>query len=248
MKAIFKDTRSLQKVLRVMAGTNKLINMTATPSGLHVQAMTTAQTTLLSMTVGPTFFQFYEVEESCMLGLHAEVLETLVKTAKPKDTVGILYQKDKDVIVVRIGSPEVENTTEYQVRLINIDEESLGIPSIDFDVVVPVSSDIFRDWRTKTALANGPVRFQFEATTLRVEATSDEWGTISIAQKICPTSFRNTQAITISPSAMAAINKLSACGTELNFGAAPDTPLMVEANMDETTCLRFYIAPMIDDE
>lgn len=246
MQALFKDTKALQKVLRVLANTNKLTNLVTTPTGMSVQALTATKTTMLSMTLTPDFFSHYE-SESHVLGLPVAILETLVKTARGEDIVGFMYKAGADVLVVRIGAPSGEGTTEYQVKLINIEEETLAVPDFEVDAQVTIPAGVFHGWRTKTALANGPVRFVFEQQQARVEATSDEWGTVQVAHKVVPDTFRARQTCTVSNASMVALNTLATCGAEITFGAKPDIPLVATVR-GPGSLLTLYVAPMMEDD
>lgn len=248
MQALFKNTKALQKLLRVISTTNRLVNLTFTPRGIGVQAMTDTKTTLLQVTVGMSFFNHYQCGESFVLGISAPTLETLVKTAKPDEMVGFSFDAGKDILVVRIGAPSGGATTEYQMNLINIEEDGLDVPAVDFDVVVDVPSHVFHDWKSKTSLANGAVSFSFEPTGIRVSATSDEWGTVQVNHAAQYVTHKETQATTISNAGMVCLNILATCAKQMRFGLADNMPLHSEVNMDETTRISIYIAPMMVDD
>ena len=248
MQVLFKNTKALQKLLRVVSSTNKLVNMTFTPRGIGVQAMTDTKTTLLQLTVGMTFFSHYQCEQSHILGISAPTLETLVRTAKPDEMVGFSFDQGKDILVVRIGAASGGATTEYQMNLIHIEEDGLDVPDVDFDVMVDVPSPIFHDWKAKTSLANGAVSFAFEQAMIRVSATSDEWGTVQVNHGTQYVVHKETRSTTISNAGMICLNILATCANQLRFGLAEDMPLHAEANMDETTRIRIYIAPMMVDD
>ena len=146
MQALFKDTKQLQKLLRVVSNTNKMVNFVATPAGISIQAMTDSKTTLLQASIGSSFFNHYQCQASYTLGVLAPTLETLVKTAKSDDMVGFSYDGQGCILLVRIGAPQGTATTEYQVRLINIEEDHMEIPAMEYDIVVDVDTHTFHDW------------------------------------------------------------------------------------------------------
>lgn len=248
MQALFKETKSLQKLLRAVANTNKLVNLIATPAGVSIQAIADSKTTLLQVTAGGSFFAHYQCQESYMLGISAPTLETLVKTAKNDDRVGFSYDGRGNILLVRIGAPSGGATTEYQVRLINIEEEHMEIPAVEHDVVVDVDTHTFHDWKTKTGLANGPVTFAFEPQHVRVSATSDEWGTVQVSHPVHYNTFKEKRSMTINSSSMVALNILATCAKSMRFGVLEDMPLSAAVQMDETTRLALYIAPMMEDD
>ena len=248
MQALFNDTKKLQKLLRVVSNTNKMVNMIAAPSGIAIQAVSDSKTTLLQISAGTSFFKHYQSQEVYTLGILAPTLETLVKTAKSDDLVGFSYDGQGCILLVRIGAPQGGATTEYQVRLVNIEEEQMDIPAIEHDIIVDVDTNTFHDWKTKTGLANGPVCFTFEPQTVRVSASSDEWGTVQVSHPVHYNTFVGKRDITINNSAMFALNILATCSKSMQFGIKEDMPLSAAVQMDECTKLALYIAPMMADD
>lgn len=248
MQALFKDTKQLQKLLRVVSNTNKMVNFIATPAGIGIQAMTDSKTTLLQVSIGPTFFNHYQCQGTYTLGVLAPTLETLVKTAKSDDLVGFSYDGQGCILLVRIGAPQGSATTEYQVRLINIEEDQMDIPALEHDIVVDVDTHTFHDWKTKTGLANGPVSFSFDSQVVRVSASSDEWGTVQVSHPVHYNTFKEKRDITINTSSMYALNILATCAKTMQFGIKEDMPLAAVVGMGDSARLALYIAPMMVDE
>ena len=248
MQALFKDTKQLQKLLRVVSNTNKMVNFIATPTGIGIQAMTDSRTTLLQVTMGGSFFNHYQCQGTYTLGVLAPTLETLVKTAKMDDMVGFSYDGQGCILLVRIGAPEGAATTEYQIRLINIDEDQMDIPAMEYDIVVDVDTHTFHDWKTKTGLANGPVSFVFDPQVVRVSASSDEWGTVQVSHPVHYNTFKEKRETTINSSSMYALNILSTCSKTIQLGVKEDMPLAAAVSMGDTTRVALYVAPMMVED
>ena len=225
-----------------------MVNMIATPSGIGIQAMTDSKTTLLQISVGMTFFTHYQSQEIYTLGILSTTLETLVKTAKAEEMVGFSYDGRGDVLIVRIGVPQGGATTEYQVRLINIEEDQMEIPAVEHDVIVDVDTHTFHDWKTKTGLANGPVTFDFDVQNIRVSAVSDEWGTVQVSHPAAYAKFKEKRSTTINSSSMFALNILATCAKSMQFGILEDMPLTATVWMGDTTKIALFIAPMMTDD
>jgi proliferating cell nuclear antigen len=248
MQALFKDTKSLQKLLRVVSTTNTLVNFITTPMGISIQAMSDSKTTLLQVSVGMSFFSHYKSDKNYMLGIRAPTLETLVKTAKAEEMVGFSYADGGDILTVRIGSPGGGETTEYQIRLINIEEDQLDVPQMDYDVVVDIPSAVFHGWKSKTALTNGPVSFAFEPSAVKISAVSDEWGTVQLTNPVEYSIHRSNQSCTINSNSMNALNILATCSNVLRFGLVENMPLNAVVQIDDSTQIKYFIAPMMTED
>ena len=143
------------------------------------------------------------------------------------------------------------------MKLMNIEEEHLGIPDTDYDAIIKMPSVEFqrvvRDlsqfgdsvvvsttkdgvhFSVKGDLGNGNIKL---AQTANVEK-DDEAVIIEIQEPVTLTfAFRYLNMFT----------KATSLTSQVILSMSPDIPLMVEYNIGKLGYIRYYLAPKIEDD
>lgn len=70
-------------------------------------------------------------------------LTKILKCANNDDTVTIKAQDDADSVTFVFESKKQEKISDYEMKLMNLDQEHLGIPETDFSCVIRMPSTEF---------------------------------------------------------------------------------------------------------
>merc|ERR1712106_1070048 len=113
-----------------------------------------------------------------------------------------------------------EKVSDYEMKLMNLDQEHLGIPETDYSAVIKMPAGEFQ--RVVRDLS------QFgEAVTIEMQ----EPVTLTFACR-----YLNM------------FTKASCLSAQVSLSMSPDVPLVVEYNIGEIGHIRYYLAPKIEDD
>lgn len=118
-------------------------NFECNASGITIQAMDTAHVALVSLLLHGDKFTKYTCERNCVLGLNLASLSKILKCSESDDSITIRHQNDTDFITLVFDSPDGSKTSEYQMKLMEIESESMGIPELDYRAKVQLPSAEF---------------------------------------------------------------------------------------------------------
>lgn len=118
-------------------------NFDCNPGGLSIQAMDTSHVALVNMLLRDDCFVKYQCERNSILGLNLVSLAKVLKIVDGGDSMSLRHDDDADVVVLTCENQEKTRTCEYQLKLLDIEAESMGIPEMDYRCKVVLSSSEF---------------------------------------------------------------------------------------------------------
>jgi len=154
--------------------------------------------------------------------------------------------------------------SEYELKLMNLDSEYLGIPDTEYSVVVTMPANKFQ--RICRDLGNIGDTVSIVCTKSGIQFNvSGDLGTGSVKLSQSATSDKPEEAVTIAMQepitqtfALKYLNqfaKATPLCTQVSLSLSPDVPLVVEykiqeeedGDTNELGQIRYYLAPKIDD-
>nr|5CFK_A Chain A, Proliferating cell nuclear antigen,Proliferating cell nuclear antigen [Leishmania donovani]5CFK_B Chain B, Proliferating cell nuclear antigen,Proliferating cell nuclear antigen [Leishmania donovani]5CFK_C Chain C, Proliferating cell nuclear antigen,Proliferating cell nuclear antigen [Leishmania donovani]5CFK_D Chain D, Proliferating cell nuclear antigen,Proliferating cell nuclear antigen [Leishmania donovani]5CFK_E Chain E, Proliferating cell nuclear antigen,Proliferating cell nucle len=231
-------------------------NFDCNPGGLSVQAMDSSHVALVHMLLRDDCFVKYQCGRNSILGLNLASLSKVLKIVDSNDSLSLRHDDDSDVVTLTSENPEKTRKCEYQLKLLEIEAESMGIPEMDYRSTVTLNSaefaKIVRDMQVfgdtvTIAISKEGVKFSSsgdvgqgytflqaagvsDRSTKGVEVTMEEPITLSFALRF-----------------MGIFAKGSTLSERVTLKFAKDSPCMVEYGIDNVGYLRYYLAPKVDD-
>ncbi|KAG5509166.1 hypothetical protein JKF63_06175 [Porcisia hertigi] len=118
-------------------------NFDCNPGGLSIQAMDSSHVALVHMLLRDDCFVKYQCERNSILGLNLASLSKVLKTVDGSDSLSLRHDDDLDVVTLTSESSEKTRKCEYQLKLLEIEAESMGIPEMDYTSTVTLNSADF---------------------------------------------------------------------------------------------------------
>ena len=78
-----------------------------------------------------------------MLGINLTSLSKILKTTENSDIITLRHTEDSDVLSVIADAPDNSKTSEYQLKLMEIESDTMSIPEMDYNTTVSLSSAEF---------------------------------------------------------------------------------------------------------
>ena len=119
-------------------------NMDCSSDGLHLQSMDTAHVALVVLTLKASGFDSYVCKKNTVLGINMISLNTVLKCVSNTDSVELKYKEKSDVLGLEFGSKDA-GVAKFNLKLLEIESEQLGIPESSYDAIVKMSSTKFKN-------------------------------------------------------------------------------------------------------
>ena len=145
---------AVKSVFEVLKDIINDVNVYFTTKGVHILTLDTARVTLVHMTLGAENFEEYECPADIAAGLNMGNIYKLLKSVTNQDTL-TLKVEGRDVMEVLIENPVKKSSTNFKLKLLDINEDILEVPDIHMNVVTTLPSvDFQRITRDMGNLAN----------------------------------------------------------------------------------------------
>jgi len=143
LEATFNDGGSFRKLVEAMKDLFTEVNFDANHAGLACQAMDSSHVCLCSVELPKALFQedTYRCDRNVTMGLNMGILSKILKCSTNDETIRVSSaEEDSSNLVLHFEKPEKERISRFDMKLIDIDSEHLGIPETEYDVEVRLPS------------------------------------------------------------------------------------------------------------
>ncbi|KAK0557240.1 proliferating cell nuclear antigen, partial [Tilletia horrida] len=118
-------------------------NFDCNEDGIRLQAMDNSHVALTAIELRAEGFQPYRCDRPMSIGVSLANLTKVVKTGGNDDTLTIRKDDDGDTLNLLFEASKSDRVLEYELMLMDIDSEHLGIPDTQHDAVIRMSSSEF---------------------------------------------------------------------------------------------------------
>ncbi|GJE96300.1 proliferating cell nuclear antigen [Phanerochaete sordida] len=118
-------------------------NFECNDEGINLQAMDNSHVALVSVKLNATGFKRYRCDRPMPLGVNLTSLTKVLKCAKDDDLCTLSAADDADVLSLTYEARNTDRIAEYDMKLMDIDSDTLGIPDTDYDARVTMPSSEF---------------------------------------------------------------------------------------------------------
>ncbi|KAL8825302.1 MAG: hypothetical protein Q9191_004498 [Dirinaria sp. TL-2023a] len=230
--------------------------------------MDNSHVALVSMMLKAESFSPFRCDRNIALGINLSSLMKVLRCAQNEDILTLKAEDAPDVVNLVFESSESDRLSEYDIKLMDIDQEHLGIPETEYSATISMpSSEFQRICRDLMALsesgANSPT---LEGFYVAIEATkegvkfscSGDIGNGAVTLRSHTSVEKPEQDVDISLSEPVALTfslkylvnfcKASGLSSKVKLCLSNEVPLLVEYALASNSYLRFYLAPKIGDE
>ena len=184
-----------------------------------------------------------------------------MKCAANDDTVTIKAPDDGDKITLTFEAKNESEVSEYEVKLMNLDSEYLGIPDTSYSVQIKMPAHKFQRVCKDLGQIGDSVTISCAKDCVRFGATGDMGsGNVKINQTASADKPEESVSVKMSEPiclafAVKYLNhfaKASPLAKQVSLSLAPDVPLVVEYLIEdeyggEVGHIRYYLAPKIEE-
>jgi proliferating cell nuclear antigen len=143
MEARFAEGIVFKKLIHAINEFVPTVNLQCCSSGISLQAMTPSHICLIALHLPLEMFAHYHIEKPIVLGLNITSLFKLLKGLCPEDMLTLRVDAKKEQLILLFESSK--RNTMLGLRLMDLDEEVMGIPDVDYHAIVQLKTEDFQD-------------------------------------------------------------------------------------------------------
>jgi len=255
-EAIFAKAATLKKIVDAVKELVTDAKFECTATGMSLQAMDNAHVSLVVLILKADGFDTYRCDRSMSLGMNLDSVSKVLKNAGSDDNVTIRAEDDSDTVSFTFKSKDDKRESNFQLKLLEIDVDSLGIPDTEYESIVKMSSSEFQKivqnlgtWGESVLIntTKKGIKFSVEGeigsgnVLVKQDKSSDDsdGGTTIVLNK--------PVTLTFALAKLSSFTKATSLSSSVTLSLSSDVPLSVEYNIPDLGYLRYYLAPKIDD-
>jgi proliferating cell nuclear antigen len=230
-------------------------NIDCSEDELSIQAMDASHVSLVAVSLRSNGFDHFRCDRTISLGVNTGNLSKVLKCMGNEDIVTLKAEDTADALTLMFESQNQERISDFELKLMDIDSEQLGIPSTEYKTTVKMPSAefqrIIRDLQVlgdtcKISITKEGIRFTAEGdlgtgtVLLRPNSSEKDDEKVQIAME-------EPVELTFALRYLNFFTKATSLGPSVIISMSPDVPVVVEYPIGEFGFIKYYLAPKIDE-
>ncbi|KAK6842637.1 proliferating cell nuclear antigen [Apiospora arundinis] len=260
LEARLEQAMLLKKVVDAIKDLVQDCNFDCNDSGIALQAMDNSHVALVSMMFKADAFSPYRCDRNIALGVNLVSLTKVLRAAQNDDVLTLKAEDAPDSLNLCLEAVEADRISEYDLKLMDIDQEHLGIPETEYAATIQMPSAEFKRICTDLMAMSESVTIEANKDGIKFAANGDIGnGSVTLRshsnvdkpnQNV---DIELTEPVTLTFSLKYLVNfcKAQPLSERVRISLSSEVPLLVEyllSNDKNSGHLRFYLAPKIGDE
>jgi proliferating cell nuclear antigen len=225
-------------------------------TGMSLQAMDSSHVSLVSLCLRSDGFDTYRCDRNISMGINLTSMAKILKCAGNDDAVTVKAGDNADTITFMFESPNGEKVSDYEMKLMDLDTEHLGIPETDYSCIIKLPSAEFQRICRDLSQIGESVVICCTKEGVKFSASGDlGTGNIKLAQssnvdkeeEAVTIEMQETVTLTFALRYLNFFTKATPLAPQVCLSMSADVPLVVEYKIGDMGYIRYYLAPKIED-
>ncbi|THD18432.1 Proliferating cell nuclear antigen [Fasciola hepatica] len=246
-----------KKVVEAIKDLVQEATLDCTENGISLQAMDNAHVSLVSLLLRNDGFETYRCDRNLSLGLNITSTSKILKCAGATDAVTLKSGDKADTLTFVFESRNQEKVSEFEIKLMDLDVDHLGIPDTDYKCVIKMpSAELQRICRDLSQIGDSVV-ISVAKDGVNFSSTGD-LGTGNIKLMQSANADKPEEAVSIEMNEAVSMTyslhyfniftKATPLSSQVVLSLTENVPAVVEFNIEELGYIRYYLAPKIEDD
>jgi len=225
--------------------------------GLQLQAMDNSHVSLVSVILGSEGFDRFRCDQRFSMGVNMSTMTKILRCSGAADIITLQAQERGDTLTFTFESESQEKVSDYEMKLMNLDVEHLGIPDTEYAAVIKMPSAEFQKIAKDLCQFGDSVVISCRKEGVQFSSVGDI-GSANIKLAQTMNVDEPDEAVTIDSSepvtltfALRYLNlfaKATPLAPSVTLCLSPNVPLTVQYKIGDFGSIRFFLAPKIDQE
>ena len=249
MEAQFAEASTFKRVLDAIKDLVAETNVDCSSAGISIQAMDSSHVSLIVLLLRPEGFATFRCHRPMSLGVKLESMAKIMKCAGNGDAMTLTCSEGADTLKFQFSSPTGEKTSLFEMKLMDISGEALGIADQEYDATVTMMANEFqRMCRDATVLGETlgiSVRKDRVAFSVGGDVGNGEFK-YTANENVVITARRDVTA-SFALRYLNFFTKATSLAEKVTLSIAGRIPLMVEYAVTNLGYVRYYLAPKVEE-
>lgn len=245
----------LKKIVESIKELVTEVNFEISSEAISMQAMDASHVALVVLVLRASEFEEYRCDRPQTLGVSISNLAKLLKIAGNDDSIILRADDLANVLTLVFSGKNNEKMCEFNLNLITLDSEHLGIPDQDYAAEVKMSSSEFARICRELTQVTDTLNLSVDKEKVKFAVSGDIGaGSITMhsnisdrAEELLSLSVGENVSMSFALRYLNLFNKASALSDEVQLSLYPEVPIVVKFSFSLGE-LKFFLAPKISDD
>lgn len=252
----------LKKIMESIKDLVNEANFDCSSTGISLQAMDSSHVSLVALHLRREGFQHFRCDRTMALGINLASMAKILKCAGNDDMITLKSEEDGSDVSFMFENSQQTRVSLFNLKLMDIDSEHLGIPDTEYKCVVKMPAQEFQRICREIAIIGDTVKISASKEGVKFGVSGD-MGTGSIVCKSNSSVDDESEAVVIKVEeeveltfALRYLNffaKATPLSDSVTLKMSPEVPLVVEYKIaagedNDMGHIRFYLAPKIEED
>lgn len=258
MEATLAEASTFKRVLASIKDLITETNFDCSSSGIALQSMDSSHVCLVSLLMRPDGFEAYNCPRPMSLGISLAAIGKIMQcSANDEEMTLLIDAKHPDLLNVKFGKKDSGRRSTFELKLMDIQGEALGIPDMEYGAKVTMASSEFQRICRDLTLLGDTVKISVNKTSIEF-ATTGESGSGKVVLSVDNKADTSEQSLKIdlhdgSCSGFALrylvyFTKATALSSTVTLTLTNDQPIIVQYDIDKLGYIRYFLAPKVEED
>ncbi|CAI9091629.1 OLC1v1026702C1 [Oldenlandia corymbosa var. corymbosa] len=247
----------LKKVLESIKDLVNDANFDCSSTGFSLQAMDSSHVALVALLLRSEGFEHYRCDRNVTMGMNLANMAKMLKCAGNDDIVTIKADDGTDTVTFMFESPSQDKISDFEMKLMDIDSEHLGIPEAEYESILRMpSAEFARICKDLSSIGDTVVisvtkegvRFSTRGDIGAANIVCRQNTTVDKPHEATIIEMQEPVTLTFALRYMNSFAKATPLSEQVTISLSSDLPVVVEYKVAEMGHIRFYLAPKIEEE
>ncbi|KAJ1410862.1 Proliferating cell nuclear antigen, PCNA [Sesbania bispinosa] len=247
----------LKKVVEAIRELVNDANFDCSSTGFSLQAMDSSHVALVALLLRSEGFEHYRCDRNLSVGMNLNNVYKMLRCAGNDDIITLKADDGTDVVTFMFESPTQDKISDFEMKLMDIDSEHLGIPEAEYHAIVKMPSNEFskicKDLSSigdtvTIAVTKEGVKFSTRGDIGTANIVCRQNTTVDKPEEATVIEMNEPVCLTFALRYMNSFTKATPLSDTVTISLSSELPVVVEYKIAEMGYVRFYLAPKIDEE
>lgn len=149
------------------------VNIHANSSGLKIISMDGSKSAIVHVKLVASQFEKFQCLTPMTMGVNMLSLFKILKSIKNNDVVTFIVKDDITKLIIKIQNKEKQTEIVSTLKLLDIDENLIHIPNIEFDSILTIPASDFQNYIRDLSVISNEITIKTDTESIILEVEGD---------------------------------------------------------------------------
>ena len=226
------------------------VNFEFNSEGLNIQGMDSSQICIYDLFIEKNWFSDYHHEINEVIGVNMLILSKILNVRSDHQKITIYNENDK-LSIDYTSNYEEEINKQFEISLLEIDQDKMSIPETEYDVNILFNSKIFKSIINELKEFGDVLNIYFKDSLYfkcsSLESSMNVELKESNVEELTMTEDSESIDISFSIKYIYIFSQFYKITSNTEIGISENIPLKLQYKIGDNSYCNFYLAPKIND-